>query len=564
MKHMLTLFCGLAFFAGASTALAQIEWAQGAPDGTPNGSVEFRTTDNLALATGISADLIGGNRGDANNLSTATSYTISAWIYSTEDDGAGNAADNRWWLGTGDEGIHLGIFGNNTLQHGHWGSDNTGTSVVAANTWVHSTYVFDAVAGDVTIYIDGEEDGSGPTLGPNRSDTDLVIGARFRDGNIRNGEGWGGRIDDVAIFTSALTEAQVTTLFNDTTQAVQSLGAAAYYNFEDDQTGTTAANLVPVAASGLTGTDGSPALQELDGIGAGLPTVAEWTMGAPGGTSTGALRFDGTGGLRTGIASALVAGNRGTDAAPTLGTDYTISAWINSSEDDGAGLATNQRWWIGTEFQGLHLGVDMGNTLHQGHWNQDSNGVTQVPVDTWVHATYTYDADGGAGGATGLITIYYDGQFDSSAEVGAPNNSTTDLIIGARNGGGNGWVGSLDDIAIFTRVLTSGEVSMLYDDAAQAASLGAAAYYDFEDDQTGSTAASVGSFGSPALDGIGPATADCILADVSMNGIVDFNDIPDFVTVLLMGPFQCEADCDENGQVDFNDIPFFVNILLGL
>ena len=56
--------------------------------------------------------------------------------------------------------------------------------------------------------------------------------------------------------------------------------------------------------------------------------------------------------------------------------------------------------------------------------------------------------------------------------------------------------------------------------------------------------------------------ADCVLADVDQNGIVDFNDIPDFVDVLLMGPFQCEADCDENGLVDFNDIPFFVDILL--
>ena len=61
---------------------------------------------------------------------------------------------------------------------------------------------------------------------------------------------------------------------------------------------------------------------------------------------------------------------------------------------------------------------------------------------------------------------------------------------------------------------------------------------------------------------VGPPA--CVLADVNMNGIVDFNDIPDFVTVLLMGPFQCEADCDENNVVDFNDIPFFVNILLGL
>ena len=59
------------------------------------------------------------------------------------------------------------------------------------------------------------------------------------------------------------------------------------------------------------------------------------------------------------------------------------------------------------------------------------------------------------------------------------------------------------------------------------------------------------------------AKADCMLADVDMNGQVDFNDIPDFVTVLLMGPFQCEADCDENEVIDFNDIPFFVDILLG-
>ena len=60
----------------------------------------------------------------------------------------------------------------------------------------------------------------------------------------------------------------------------------------------------------------------------------------------------------------------------------------------------------------------------------------------------------------------------------------------------------------------------------------------------------------------GTSDSDCILADVDMNGVIDFNDIPFFVDVLLMGPFQCEADCDENGLVDFNDIPFFVDILL--
>ena len=35
MKHFLSLCCGLAFFAAATTAHAQIEWAAGAPGGTP-------------------------------------------------------------------------------------------------------------------------------------------------------------------------------------------------------------------------------------------------------------------------------------------------------------------------------------------------------------------------------------------------------------------------------------------------------------------------------------------------------------------------------------------------
>ena len=41
------------------------------------------------------------------------------------------------------------------------------------------------------------------------------------------------------------------------------------------------------------------------------------------------------------------------------------------------------------------------------------------------------------------------------------------------------------------------------------------------------------------------ASPECVLADVNMNGTVDFNDIPDFVTVLLGGTFQCEADCNQ-------------------
>ena len=60
-----------------------------------------------------------------------------------------------------------------------------------------------------------------------------------------------------------------------------------------------------------------------------------------------------------------------------------------------------------------------------------------------------------------------------------------------------------------------------------------------------------------------PSNSDeILLGDVNLDGRVDFSDIPAFVTVLLAGEFQVEADCDENGIFDFMDISAFVDILL--
>ena len=59
-----------------------------------------------------------------------------------------------------------------------------------------------------------------------------------------------------------------------------------------------------------------------------------------------------------------------------------------------------------------------------------------------------------------------------------------------------------------------------------------------------------------------PVPVDCLVGDVDMNGTVSFADIPAFITVLINGDFQCEADTDENGDVSFADIPAFITILI--
>lgn len=553
MKRFLCALSGLAIIAAATTANAQVDWAAGAPGGTSGGSLDFTPGNNVFLDTGIPAASVGGDRGTDAAPLTGSDYTISAWLNTRGDNGFGEASDDTWWLGTGVEGIHLGIFDTSKLRSGHWGQDRSGTTVVPSNTWVHATFTYDADGGSVDA-VTGRQNGSfqvffngvseGPPqdqLAPNNSTTNLILGSR----NAGAGPGWDGLIDDVAIFTSVLSAADIASLAADSSQAV-TLGAAAYYDFEDDQTGTTAAN------AGTLGTD----LDGIDGMLPPPPPAASWVAGAPGGSSGGAASF--AGGnlefLQTDI-PAITLGNRN---APV---DYTVSAWINSAVDNGFGEAGDDHWWFGTGNQGIHLGIFDTSKLRSGHWGSDVSGTTVVPANTWVHATYVFDADGGSLG-TGASTIYYNGVAEGTFDQVGPNMAGTELIIGSRSGGRQSWNGILDDVAIFTTALSAGDVASLAADTTQAVALGAVTYYDFEDDQSGTTAANAGSLGS-AVGGMIPNTDEVLKGDVDMDGGVTFLDINPFIQVLSSNGFQAEADCDCDGEVTFLDIQPFIDILSG-
>ena len=51
--------------------------------------------------------------------------------------------------------------------------------------------------------------------------------------------------------------------------------------------------------------------------------------------------------------------------------------------------------------------------------------------------------------------------------------------------------------------------------------------------------------------------------DVNLDDVVNFGDIPPFITVLQSGNFQPEADLNCNEVVDFDDIPLFIVTLQG-
>ena len=59
----------------------------------------------------------------------------------------------------------------------------------------------------------------------------------------------------------------------------------------------------------------------------------------------------------------------------------------------------------------------------------------------------------------------------------------------------------------------------------------------------------------------GRAASPVLKGDVDMDGDIDFSDIPPFISVLISGVFQAEADCDCSAVVDFFDIAPFIVLL---
>ena len=75
---------------------------------------------------------------------------------------------------------------------------------------------------------------------------------------------------------------------------------------------------------------------------------------------------------------------------------------------------------------------------------------------------------------------------------------------------------------------------------------------------------------NPDVTGLGGVTFDSIssdipfvLGDASVNGVVDFDDIAPFITLLANGQFLAQADIDGSTVVDFDDIAGFIGILAG-
>jgi alpha-L-arabinofuranosidase len=358
-------------------------------------------------------------------VNTSGSFTASAWVdlaslsgYQTVVSIAGTNVAGFFLQYRSDTG---------TFAFTRLASDSTSaaTTYVAApaapvtGTWYHIVGVDDATAGTLTLYVDGQSQGSAAYTTGWTANGNTYIGHGFYGGTTVDYVD--GSIDDVQLFSSALSAAQVV-----------ALDQPADYSF-DDGTGGTASD---VSGHGNTLTLGSG---------------ASWAAGYIGSNS---LAVKGT-----------LTGNA-TYPSPVINTaqSFTVSAWVNLTSVSGYQTFVSID---GTNTSGFYLQLNGGTgDFDFARLGSDSDSATNYQAaSTTPAATGTwYNLVGVNDVATGQLILYVNGVLQSTVSYSNGWQATGATVIGAGlfNGVRTNFVsGNIDDVHFYDSPLSAGDAAYI-------------------------------------------------------------------------------------------------------
>jgi hypothetical protein len=418
------------------------------------------------------------------------SFSISLWINTTnivgndsDDINGNNGAAIIWAYNNGFNATNNGY--NDTVPivlTGHkaafFTGDPTGangdtlhsTNNVTTGSFVHIVVTRDQSTGRKSIYINGALD-STDTGTTNNLDGDTgfySIGGFFSSS-------YSGLLDDVQLYSGVLNASEVAYLYTHpdmtaTNVVVSGTGLVAYYDFDENT--DLAADLTADGNNLIYGGSFSGPVLSSDSIISGGAAV--WFNG---------------GGFLTPSSNLLA----------TLAGNFSLSLWVKTTQsiagdtapaNNGAGIVsadvqngtTNDL--IPMALTGGAIGFETGSDTV----DDTLNSATDINDGNYHHVVVTRNQ------ATGEKQIYIDGEFNTNdiAATGllnAPQLITIGALANAGNpdptspeySGYNGFVGLLDDIQIYSRVISSNEVAALYAKPGSNATNGLVAHYDFDE-----------------------------------------------------------------------------------
>lgn len=173
-------------------------------NGTRDGAtwtVDTLTGEGYALSFDGNNDKVSANSDD---FALTDALTLSAWIYPTATDMGDiisnlNAWDYRIYTGNGRLYMQVSLDNGNTGYH-------TANNVISQDTWQYVTGVFDG--NRVRMYVDGNKVKDDSAVGSIQTP-----GSGIHIGSYGTGEYFEGLIDDVRVYSQALTSAQIQKIY---------------------------------------------------------------------------------------------------------------------------------------------------------------------------------------------------------------------------------------------------------------------------------------------------------------------------------------------------------------
>lgn len=289
--------------------------------------------------------------------------------------------------------------------------------VLVPGKWAHVVMVHDSLKD--LIYLNGVLANSKNVVG-NLNATQHPLGIGYNP--IDGGNFFDGDLDEVQLYNTDLSAAQVTALYT-----AQSTAPSAPSPLVADF--KMAGNLQDATA------------YQNDGINHGsVPATDRF------GLANNAIAFNGAEGVE-------VANSAAYNTSRT-----SISFWVNVKELPGSGEyyimshgGWQERWKISLPNHGKPV-----FTTNHANGISDMDSGTPLAVNTWTHVVMVHDST--------KDIIYFDGaKVNEKAVVGALNATQYNLALGYNNiDNGNYFKGSLDDVQLYNQALSAAEVTALY------------------------------------------------------------------------------------------------------
>ncbi|MCF6474753.1 LamG domain-containing protein [Nonomuraea sp. MG754425] len=440
---------------------ARAEWALDDPEGATQlaeatGAFPAAAHGDVTLGLdGVAgtAMQVNGATGYASTagpvLDTTKSFSVSAWARLPEGKqaragvvttqiGAVRPAFELYYSASYDRWI-FNRFSSNTADATI--TRATGTASPQGGEWAHLVGVYDAVAKEIKLYVNGRLQQATPFTTPWNATGVLQIGAGAYDALPRSF--FSGEIDDVRAFDRIVTEEEASELF--TRHPV----VKGRWKLND------AASAVRQATVHWTLDEAAGATRAEDALG-------RYPAGKSGGVAFGGAGKVGTSARLDGVDGHL----RTTEPVLDTTKSFTVTAWAKLpatkpthasviATQAGAGQRSGFELYYSASYDRWIFNRYNGDTASAAAIRAQSTAVPQTGV--WTHLTGVYDA------AAKQIKLYVNGKLNSTTAFTTPWNATGPSMIGAGWYGSAGqfFTGDIDDVRIFNQVVPDSEIARL-------------------------------------------------------------------------------------------------------